>query len=130
MVKEVIQYSEDMIAEMVASNRFNFRWAGLLRFYDADLKFDINKRSKDRFARSCPHCLQWHALRADWHFCYNCGNVLPEPEREIGWSPPLEREEVTELVKISDSRALGKAMAAINDVTPVKVGEAHTVAAH
>ncbi|CAO1613247.1 unnamed protein product [Parajaminaea phylloscopi] len=114
VVDRVIKFSEDMIAEMNQSNRFNFRWAGLLRFYDADLRYDGQKRGKDRFAKKCPACRQWHALRADWHHCYNCGVLLDSEEREIEWDPPLQREEVTELVSISDSKALGKAMAIVN----------------
>ncbi|KAL8840438.1 MAG: hypothetical protein Q9170_001314 [Blastenia crenularia] len=103
-VREVIDFSNKVKKEAVDSNRFNFRWDGLLRYYDIFLNYDKKKTSKDKFARQCKKCSSWLVLRPDWTKCYTCGNERTREEGIITWDPPLAAEEVKALVAASDAK--------------------------
>ncbi|KAI4169806.1 MAG: hypothetical protein LQ343_005455 [Gyalolechia ehrenbergii] len=104
VVTEIIAYSNKLKKQAVDSNRFNFRWDGLLRYYDLYLNYDEKKTTKDRFVRQCTHCASWLALRPDWKKCYSCGKQRTEEEASIVWDPPLAAEEVKYLVAASDAK--------------------------
>ncbi|KAI4182039.1 MAG: hypothetical protein L6R41_006246 [Letrouitia leprolyta] len=104
VVLEIIDYSNKLKKQAVDSNKFNFRWDGLLRYYDLYLNYDKNKTTKDRFVRQCTNCSSWLALRPDWRKCYSCGKPRTEEEASIVWNPPLASEEVQYLVAASDAK--------------------------
>ncbi|KAL8935836.1 MAG: hypothetical protein Q9216_005236 [Gyalolechia sp. 2 TL-2023] len=104
VVREVIDYSNKLKKQAVDSNKFNFRWDGLLRYYDLYLNYDEKKTTKDKFVRQCTHCSSWLALRPDWKKCYSCGKQRTDEEASIVWNPPLAAEEVKYLVAASDAK--------------------------
>jgi hypothetical protein len=109
-VDELIAYSDKIRDEAVASNRFNFRWDGLLRNFDILMRYDAVKNvEKDTFANKCKACGTWHSLRADWRKCYTCGVIRDAKDCEITWRPKLEREEVGQLILAADVKAIGQA---------------------
>ena len=103
-VCELIDFSNRIKKTAVDSNRFNFRWDGLLRYYDLSLDYNQEKTCKDRFCRQCSHCASWMALRPDWKKCYSCGAERSDEEAAITWNPPLAVEEVKALVRASDAK--------------------------
>ncbi|KAI4264516.1 MAG: hypothetical protein L6R42_000381 [Xanthoria sp. 1 TBL-2021] len=103
-VREVIDFSNRVKKEAVDSNRFNFRWDGLLRYYDICLNYSEEKTFKDKFARQCSHCASWLVLRPDWRKCYTCGKERTEEEAAVVWNPPLAVGEVKALVRASDAK--------------------------
>ncbi|KAI4132384.1 MAG: hypothetical protein LQ338_000732 [Usnochroma carphineum] len=103
-VREVIDFSNRVKKAAVDSNRFNFRWDGLLRYYDICLNYSEEKTFKDKFARQCSHCASWLVLRPDWRKCYTCGKERTEEEAAVVWNPPLAVGEVKALVRASDAK--------------------------
>lgn len=103
-VREVIEFSNSVKRGAVDSNRFNFRWDGLLRYYDIHLNYNEKKTFKDKFARQCSHCASWLVLRSDWKKCYSCGKARTDEEAAIAWNPPLAVDEVKALVRASDAK--------------------------
>lgn len=84
VIDELIAFSNKIKDQAVASNRFNFRWDGLLRYYDILMNYDVEKNvSKDTFANRCKSCGTWHALRADWRKCYTCGVIRAAEDCEV-----------------------------------------------
>ena len=104
IVREVIEFSNSVKKVAVDSNRFNFRWDGLLRYYDICLNYNEEKTSKDKFARQCSSCASWLVLRPDWKKCYSCGKERTDEEAAIAWNPPLAVDEVKALVRASDAK--------------------------
>ncbi len=102
-VRELIEFSNRIKKVAVESNRFNFRWDGLLRYYDICLNYSEEKTFKDKFARQCSHCASWLVLRPDWKKCYSCGKERTDEEAAIAWNPPLAVDEVKALVRASDA---------------------------
>ncbi len=102
-VRELIEFSNRIKKVAVDSNRFNFRWDGLLRYYDIYLNYSEEKTFKDKFARQCSHCASWLVLRPDWKKCYSCGKERTDEEAAIAWNPPLAVDEVKALVRASDA---------------------------
>ena len=87
VVDELIEFSNKVKDEAVASNRFNTRWDGLLRNYDIFMRYDTVKNvDKDTFANKCKACGTWHSLRADWRKCYTCGVIRPAEDCEVRYS--------------------------------------------
>jgi len=103
-VRELIDFSNAIKKVAVDSNRFNFRWDGLLRYYDIFLNYDEKKTFKDSFARQCTGCGSWLHCRPDWRKCYSCGKKRSAEEASIVWNPPLAVDEVTALVRASDAK--------------------------
>ncbi|KAL1915193.1 uncharacterized protein VTP21DRAFT_7469 [Calcarisporiella thermophila] len=108
-VNELIEFSNAVKREAVASNRFNFRWNGLLRYYDLELNYLPEKTWKDRFSRMCEHCGSWVASRPDWRKCYTCGKMRKIENCQVEWNPKLEVHEVAALVRASDAKATSAA---------------------
>ena len=104
VVGEVIDYSNTIKKYAVDSNRFNFRWDGLLRYYDLSLNYNEEKTFKDKFVRQCKGCAAWVHCRPDWRKCYSCGKERSEEEASIVWNPPLAVDEVKALVQASDAK--------------------------
>ena len=104
IVRELIDFSNRIKKVAVDSNRSNFRWDGLLRYYDICLNYSEEKTFKDQFVRQCSHCASWLALRADWKKCYTCGKERTNEEAAIAWNPPLAVEEVQALIRASDAK--------------------------
>lgn len=92
-VDEVIRFSNIIKDEGVASNKFNFRWDGLLRYYDIYMNYDTEKFvEKDTFANQCKSCGTWHSLRADWRKCYTCGVTRTLEDCEVSiWRLNVQR---------------------------------------
>ena len=107
-VQEVLDFSNKIKAEAVDSNRFNFRWDGLLRYHDIHLNYSEEKTTKDKFARQCTNCASWLVLRPDWKKCYTCGHERTEEEATITWNPPLDVNEVKALVAAADAKPLAR----------------------
>ena len=103
-VQELITFSNEIKKKAVESNRFNFRWDGLLRYYDLFLNYNEEKTHKDQFARQCGACGSWLVLRGDWKKCYSCGEGRTEEAAAITWNPPLAVDEVKALVRASDAK--------------------------
>ena len=103
-VQELIGFSDGIKKAAVDSNRFNFRWDGLLRYYDLFLNYSEGKTRKDKFARQCGACGSWLVLRGDWKKCYSCGEERTDEEAAIVWDPPLAVDEVKALVRASDAK--------------------------
>jgi len=83
-VKELIEFSDKVKDKAVASNTFNFRWNGLLRYYDILMRYDTVKNvTKDTFSNRCKACGTWHSLRADWRKCYTCGVIRAAEDCEV-----------------------------------------------
>ena len=83
-VKELIEFSDKVKDKAVASNKFNFRWNGLLRYYDILMRYDTVKNvTKDTFSNRCKACGTWHSLRADWRKCYTCGVIRATEDCEV-----------------------------------------------
>ena len=104
VVHELIDFSNRIKTAAVASNRFNFRWDGLLRYYDIYLNYSEEKTTKDKFARQCKHCASWLVLRPDWKKCYTCGAKRTDEEAAVVWNPPLAVDQVNALVRASDAK--------------------------
>lgn len=104
VVRELLAFSNATKKVAVDSNRFNFRWDGLLRYYDLCLNYSEAKTTKDKFARQCAHCASWLVLRPDWKRCYTCGKGRSAEEAAITWNPPLAVDEVKALVRASDAK--------------------------
>ena len=103
-VQELISFSNEIKKAAVESNRFNFRWDGLLRYYDLFLNYSEGKTRKDQFARQCGACGSWLVLRGDWKKCHSCGEERTDEEAAIVWDPPLAVDEVKALVRASDAK--------------------------
>ncbi|KAI9708956.1 MAG: hypothetical protein M1820_003650 [Bogoriella megaspora] len=108
-VKELINFSNNIKKAAVESDRFNFRWDGLLRHYDLMLNYSEAKITKDRLIRQCrnPECASWLHLRPDWRKCYSCGMERSEQDATIVWNPPLAEEEakgLDALVRAADNK--------------------------
>ena len=89
-VKELIEFSDKVKDKAVASNKFNFRWNGLLRYYDILMRYDTVKNvTKDTFSNRCKACGTWHSLRADWRKCYTCGVIRAAEDCEVRHFPVL-----------------------------------------
>lgn len=83
-IDELIKFSDAVKVEAVASNKFNFRWDGLLRYFDIFMNYDTVKNiEKDTFANQCKACGTWHSIRADWRKCYTCGVIRDEVDCEV-----------------------------------------------
>lgn len=109
-IDELIKFSNEVKDKAVAGNTFNFRWDGLLRYYDILMQYDTVKNlPKDTFANQCKNCSTWHSLRADWRKCYTCGVIRDAADCEITWRPKLEVADVKELVLAADIKAIGAA---------------------
>lgn len=84
VVDEVIRFSNIIKDEGVVSDRFNFRWDGLLRHYNILMQYDPEEYyEKDTFVNQCKSCGTWHALRADWRKCYTCGVTSDANDCEV-----------------------------------------------
>ena len=103
-VRELIEFSNSTKKTAADSNRFNFRWDGLLRYYDICLNYSEEKTFKDKFARQCSKCASWLVLRPDWKMCYSCGKERTNEETTITWNPPLAVDEVKAFVRASDAK--------------------------
>lgn len=111
IVIQLIEFSNKIKVEAVQSNTFNFRWDGLLRYYDLFLNYDEEKfAQKDTFARQCDSCGSWVHCRQDWRKCYSCGHLRTEAQASITWNPPLAVDEVKALVRASDAKPAAKSM--------------------
>lgn len=104
VVREVIELSNAVKRVAVDSGRFNFRWDGLLRYYDIYLNYHPDQPFKDTFSRQCRECGTWLHCRPDWRRCYGCGETRSEEDAAITWNPPLEVDEVKALVRASDAK--------------------------
>jgi flavin-dependent dehydrogenase len=109
VVQELLDFSNKVKKEAVASNKFNFRWDGLLRYYDIFMNYDENKTTKDTFARQCKECGSWIHCRPDWRKCYSCGQERTEEEATITWNPPLSVNDVHALVRAADAKPMARA---------------------
>ena len=96
IVHDLLKFSNDIKKVAVDSNRFNFRWDGLLRHYDLMLNYLEEKTFKDVLIRQCrnPECASWLHLRSDWRKCYSCGMERSEQDAGVMWNPPLAEEEI------------------------------------
>ena len=86
VIDELIAFSDKIKDEAVASNNFNFRWDGLLRYFDIFMRYDTEKKEnveKDTFANQCKACGSWISLRADWRKCYTCGVIRPQEDCDV-----------------------------------------------
>jgi hypothetical protein len=72
-IEEMLQLSERCMMEVIESGKYRGRWAGLLRYYDDDLKFDKSKISRDVLARRCEACGNWRILTGSARKCPTCG---------------------------------------------------------
>lgn len=79
VVQEVMRLSDEAVTKALASGRYRNRWAGLLRWYDDDLRFCGDKVWKDVLSRRCGGCGNWRILRQDLLRCATCGH-LSSPE--------------------------------------------------
>lgn len=70
IVCEVIHFSNAIKKAAVASNKFNFRWDSLLRYYDICLNYSEESAPTDKFASQCTDCGFRLVLRPDWRKCY------------------------------------------------------------
>lgn len=93
-VRELIEFSNRIKKAAVASDTFDFRWDGLLRYYDRNLNYSKQKTSRDKLARQCSSCGSWLVLRPDWRKCYSCGHERNAEEAIITWDPPLGVDEL------------------------------------
>lgn len=83
-VDELIRFSNVIKDEAIAGGRYNFRWNGLLRYFDVNMNYDTVKfEKKDIFANQCKACGTQHNLRADWRKCYTCGVTRPLEDCEV-----------------------------------------------
>ncbi|KAL8728492.1 MAG: hypothetical protein Q9181_005326 [Wetmoreana brouardii] len=103
-VRELIEFSNSIKKEAVASNRFNFRWDGLLRYYDINLNYIEEKDFRDLLSRKCTGCGAWLALRPDWKKCYACGKERTDEEAAIVWNPPLVVSGLESIVRHADTK--------------------------
>ncbi|CAJ2500360.1 Uu.00g032130.m01.CDS01 [Anthostomella pinea] len=72
-VAALLELSARMVAEALASDKYEGRWAGLLRWYDDDLVRCPEKTERDVLARRCEACRNWRILRGDCCRCPTCG---------------------------------------------------------
>lgn len=87
-IDELIKFSNEVKDKAVAGNTFNFRWDGLLRYYDILMQYDTEKFvEKDTFANQCKNCQTWHSLRSDWRKCYTCGVIRDAEDCDVCLSP-------------------------------------------
>jgi flavin-dependent dehydrogenase len=70
---EVLAISERMMGETLRSGKYKNRWAGLLRYYDDDLKFNEKKIGRDQLASRCKGCRNWRMLTGEARKCPVCG---------------------------------------------------------
>jgi hypothetical protein len=77
-VEEVLQLSEKMLALAKQSGKYANRWAGLFSWYDDELRFDANKKGRDKLAVRCEGCRNWRILTGVSTRCYTCGIVCKE----------------------------------------------------
>lgn len=107
VVNEAIEFGNNIKKAAVESHRYNFRWDGVLRYYDGDANYDINKTGKDRYVRQCKKCASWLLLRPDWRKCVTCGEERTAEEAAIVWEPALppgKLEALETLVSVSDDK--------------------------
>ncbi|KAI1811299.1 hypothetical protein GGS20DRAFT_116005 [Poronia punctata] len=74
LAQELLQLSEKRMKEVIGSGKYRGRWAGLLRYYDDDLKFNANKVGRDVLAKRCESCLNWRILTNAAKKCPTCGS--------------------------------------------------------
>lgn len=73
LIEEILQLSEKCMKEVIESGKYRSRWAGLLRYYDDDLKFHNTKISRDVLAKRCEACGNWRILTGCARKCPTCG---------------------------------------------------------
>lgn len=72
-VAAVLQLSSERLVQVMASGKYHGRWAGLLRWYDDELRFCQEKTGRDVLSRKCETCGNWRILRNDITRCATCG---------------------------------------------------------
>lgn len=72
-VAAVLQLSNEKLAQVMSSGKYKGRWAGLLRWYDDELRFCETKTQRDLLSRKCEACDNWRILRDDIARCATCG---------------------------------------------------------
>ncbi|KAH7381273.1 hypothetical protein DE146DRAFT_280446 [Phaeosphaeria sp. MPI-PUGE-AT-0046c] len=77
-VEEVLRISEEMMARAKQSGKYANRWAGLFSWYDDELRFDANKKGRDKLAVRCEGCGNWRILTCVSTRCCTCGIVCEE----------------------------------------------------
>lgn len=75
LVAAVLKLSDKRLAQAISSGKYSGRWAGLLRWYDDDLRYCPQKTKRDVLARKCETCGNWRILRDDITMCATCGAV-------------------------------------------------------
>lgn len=73
LVAAVMKLHNKRLAEVMLSGKYSGRWAGLLRWYDDDLRFCPEKTGRDVLSRKCETCDNWRILRDDITRCATCG---------------------------------------------------------
>lgn len=72
-VEAVLALSEESLRAVLATGRYSGRWAGLLRYYDDELRFCDGKIGRDVLARRCDGCRNWRILTGSARRCPTCG---------------------------------------------------------
>ncbi|KAJ4390724.1 hypothetical protein N0V93_004322 [Gnomoniopsis smithogilvyi] len=75
LVAAIMKLSDQRLAQVMSSGKYSGRWAGLLRWYDDELRFCPEKTKRDVLARKCEACGNWRILRDDITRCATCGAV-------------------------------------------------------
>ncbi|KAJ5170048.1 uncharacterized protein N7500_002831 [Penicillium coprophilum] len=106
IVREVIDFSNNIKRAAIDSNRFRYRWEGLLRYYDQSLNYRPEKTWKDNFSTQCKGCGAWVACHPSWRKCYACGKARTLEEALPVFNPPLSPEKAMELgvIEMSDRK--------------------------
>ncbi|TFK35407.1 hypothetical protein BDQ12DRAFT_759546 [Crucibulum laeve] len=58
----ILQLSELEVQKALQTGKYKNRWAGLLRWYDDDLRLNANKPDRDVLAKRCGMCGNWRIL--------------------------------------------------------------------
>lgn len=72
-VAAVLQVSNEKLCQVRSCGKYSGRWAGLLRWYDDELRFCPDKTERDVLSRKCEACGNWRILRNDIKRCTTCG---------------------------------------------------------
>lgn len=82
-VDKVLALSEESMKRVLQAKKYRNRWAGLLRYYDDELRFCEEKVGRDVLARRCESCGNWRILTGTARKCPTCGteNEVVEIER-------------------------------------------------
>lgn len=82
-IEKVLYLSETMLRKALKTGDYRNRWAGLLRYYDDDLRFMKDKVDRDVLAKRCESCGNWRMLTGEAHKCTICGAINEAVTKEL-----------------------------------------------